>query len=228
MLIVALTVIILILSAVLHEYAHGWMAYRLGDDTAKREGRLTLNPIKHLDWVGSVLLPIILVLTKAGFFLAWAKPVPYNPYNLRDKRFGELKVAAAGPITNLIIAAIAAIIIRAVPMAFGAKSALLVGFFSGDASIFSMTQGSFVASILFLAIIVCFVNIALAVFNLIPVPPLDGSKILAAFLPLSARETFWRFEQYGFIILLILLFSGVLNFLGDVVFWVFNLMTGLL
>lgn len=228
MLIIALTVIILILSAVLHEYAHGWMAYRLGDDTAKNAGRLTLNPIKHLDWIGSVLLPIALVLFKANFFIAWAKPVPYNPYNLRDKKFGELKVAAAGPITNLIIAMCAAIVIRLIPMAFAAKSALLIGFFSGDSSIFSMTQGSFAASLMLLSIAVCFINIALAVFNLIPVPPLDGSKILAALLPPRGREALWRFEQYGFIVLVILLMSGILNFLGDIVFWIFSLLTGLM
>lgn len=227
MLIIALTVIVLILSAVFHEYAHGWMAKRLGDDTAERAGRLTLNPLKHLDWVGSVILPIMLVVFKSNFFIAWAKPVPYNPYNLRDQKFGELKVAAAGPITNLIIALVAGIIIRVIPMAYAAKSALLMGFFTNDASIFSMTQGSLAASLALLAIVVCFINIALAVFNLIPVPPLDGSKILAAILPARAREAFWRFEQYGFILLVVLLMSGILDFLGSIVFLIFSLMSGL-
>ncbi|MCX6798407.1 MAG: site-2 protease family protein [Candidatus Falkowbacteria bacterium] len=95
-------IVILILSAVIHEYMHGWAADRLGDPTAKNMGRLTLNPLKHLDWFGSFLLPLVMIISRMPFVFGWAKPVPYNPYNLRDKKWGGAKVAAAGPLGNLI------------------------------------------------------------------------------------------------------------------------------
>lgn len=223
MIITIISIIILIFSAVVHEVAHGWMAKRLGDDTAEQAGRLTLNPIKHLDPIGSVVLPVLLVVTGARFFVAWAKPVPYNPYNLRDKKFGELKVALAGPASNLIIAFIFGLFVRIVTSTQGINFALLQGDVN---SLLGLTQGSLLVSLTLVAILIVYINIFLAIFNLIPIPPLDGSKILYAFLPARGRETLMRFEQYSFIILLLLLFSGVLRFVIYIVEFIFRLLVG--
>lgn len=161
-----------------HEYAHGWAAEKLGDRTARMAGRLTLNPLPHLDPVGFLLLIL------AGF--GWAKPVPVNPYNLRgDKRTGMMLVSMAGPATNIGLALIAAALLSVV----GADS-ILVPFV--------------------LAMIL--VNLILAFFNLLPIPPLDGSKILAGLFPGSSR-LLAHVEQYGFIILIILVFSGAISVL---------------
>lgn len=155
--------IVIIFSAVLHEYAHGWMAYRLGDDTAKQAGRLTINPIAHIDPIGTLLLPLTLLFT-TGVFIGWAKPVPYNPYQLSDKRRGNLKVAVAGPITNIIIAIALGILVRFAPMA--GLNPVFVEFCS----------------------LAVYVNIFLALFNLIPIPPLDGSKIIMDLFPQVFRN----------------------------------------
>lgn len=144
---------IIIMSAIFHEYAHAWMAMYLGDPTAKNAGRLTLNPIAHIDPFGTIILPLILMLT-GGFFIGYAKPVPFNPYNLRDQKYGPAKVAAAGPASNLIIALILSTALR-----FIALNPLWVVTIS----------------------LIIYVNIILAFFNLIPVPPLDGSKLLRIF-----------------------------------------------
>lgn len=154
--------IVIILSAVFHEYAHGWAAWRMGDPTAKNAGRLTLNPIAHIDPWGTVILPLFL-LYFSGIFIGWAKPVPYNPYNLSDQKYGNLKVAIAGPGINLLIALVIGLVIRFAPLysSFGFVTPLfleLLGF-------------------------VAFVNIFLALFNLIPVPPLDGSKVVGDLFP---------------------------------------------
>lgn len=223
MIITIISIIILILSAVIHEYAHGWMAKRLGDDTAERAGRLTFNPFKHLDPIGSVLLPILLVVTRANFFVAWAKPVPYNPYNLRDRKYGELKVALAGPVSNLLIAVIFALFVRIVISTQGIDFSLLQG---DVTSLLSLTHGSLLVSLVLVAILITYINIFLAIFNLVPIPPLDGSKILYAFLPARGRETLMRFERYSFIILLLLLFSGALVFIVRLVEWIFRMLVG--
>ncbi len=223
MILTIISIVVLIFSAVVHEVAHGWMAKRLGDETADREGRLTLNPLKHLDPIGSVVLPIILILTKANFFFAWAKPVPYNPYNLRDKKFGELKVAAAGPVSNLLIALVFSIFIRLA----SASASLQANVMQADmSSLLSASHGSLLASLVLLAVVIVYINIFLAIFNLIPIPPLDGSKILYAFLPARGREFFMRIEQYSFIILLVLIMGGVFDFLALLVNWLFGLMIG--
>ncbi len=227
MLITLFLIIILILSAVFHEYAHGWMARRLGDDTAERAGRLTLNPLVHLDWIGSVLLPLILLITKANFFLAWAKPVPYNPYNLSDKKYGELKVALAGPMTNFILAIVFGLIARFMPLATGVKTQLSIGFLSGaNDAVLALTSGSIVASLTLIALMACAINLMLGIFNLVPVPPLDGSKILAAILPARAREALWRLEQYGFILLIFLIMLGAFGFVFNIVLFLFSLIVG--
>ncbi len=188
--------IVIVLSATFHEYAHGFMAFQLGDDTAKRAGRLTLNPFAHLDMFGTVIVPILFILT-AGSFVGWAKPVPYNPFNLSDKKFGSLKVAIAGPAANITIALIFGLSIR----------------FAG---------GLFINGIaLELVSFIVYVNIFLALFNLIPVPPLDGSKILFDLIPASTRAL----ERVGFLgIFIALAFSFYV--LSPIAYTIFKLITG--
>ncbi len=155
--------IIIVVSAVFHEYFHGWTANYLGDPTAKYAGRLTLNPIKHIDLMGTVILPLFLLFFVGGF-IGWAKPVPYNPYNLRDQKWGSTKVAFSGPCANFILALIFGLGLR-FSVAFGAVS---------------------VGSFLYIALTwIVYVNIFLGLFNLIPIPPLDGSKLLMDLFPQS-------------------------------------------
>lgn len=218
---------VLIISAVFHEYAHGWVAFRLGDNTARDAGRLTLNPLKHLDPVGSIILPLLLILSRAGFILGWAKPVPYNPYNLRDHKYGDLKVAIGGPATNFLLALIFGLVARFMPLAGSLKETLAVGFFQGDNGyLLSLTHGSMLSSLFVLSIIICFINLLLMIFNLVPIPPLDGSKILMAVLPYGWREKFYRIEPYGIFIILFLLMFGLFSLLWPVLIFLFSLITG--
>ena len=190
--------LIIVISAVFHEYSHGFAAYRLGDSTAKNEGRLTLNPLAHLDPIGTVILPLFLLLT-SGMFIGWAKPVPYNPHNLRDRKYGDLKVAVAGPLTNLAIAVVLGLLIR---------------FFGGYVVALDVISPIFLE---FLGLIV-YINIFLALFNLIPFPPLDGSKIIMNLFP-----KFWRyFEQIGFLGIVIALFFAFF-FISPIAQFVFRI-----
>lgn len=200
---------ILIMSVVIHEVSHGFMAEHFGDDTARNAGRLTLNPIKHLDLFGSIILPAVLILSKAGFLFGWAKPVPYNPNNLSNRKWGTIAVAAAGILANLTIAIIFGILIRIAPS---------LGFPSFD----PFLQISFYK----ITSIIVLINLALAVFNLIPIPPLDGSKIFFSFLPESAFSFIAVYEQYSFFLLLIFIifFS---NYLSPILLYLFHLFTGL-
>lgn len=197
--------IVLIFSAVLHEVAHGYEAERLGDPTARNAGRLTLNPLKHLDPFGSVLMPILLYIATSGaFFFAAAKPVPYDPRNLKNPRSGSAKVALAGPATNFLIAAVFGIAIRIlapIPSVSGAFLSLLA--------------------------IVVFVNILLGVFNLVPIPPLDGSRILFAALP-QTQATFramYVLERWGLFLVLIFVFFGF-GIIMPIISAIFTLVTG--
>lgn len=191
--------IVLLFSVVVHEVAHGLMALRLGDHTARLAGRLTLNPIKHIDPIGSVILPLALALIPGGVVFGWAKPVPYNPFNLKNPKQGGALVAAAGPLTNIAVAGVFALVLR---FGFG---------------IFPMATELFATIIL--------INLALAVFNLIPIPPLDGSKILFAFFPRVLAPLEDMLERYGFIILLVLVFSGI-GFITPLVRFLFTLFVG--
>ena len=182
-------IVIIVFSAVIHEVMHGVAADRLGDPTARLQGRLTLNPIPHLDMFGSILLPAVLALTNSPIFFGWAKPVPYNPYNLRPGRFSEAIVAGAGPFSNLVIALVGGLAIR---------SGIVAG----------------LESVIFLIVVV---NVMLFLFNLIPVPPLDGSKVLEGLLPraLSGGYAEWRarmefnpFLGMGIVLLIILFLGG--------------------
>lgn len=183
---------ILIMSVVIHEVSHGYVANTLGDPTARLQGRLTLNPIVHLDLFGSILLPALLVFTGSPFLFGWAKPVPYNPYNLRrGGRWAEALVAGAGPAVNIALALIFALVVR----------------LFGGASVAIAEIGLFIVTI----------NVMLAIFNMIPIPPLDGSKVLSAILPQSLALQYERFRSmlefnpflgFGVVIVFILLFGG--------------------
>lgn len=195
-------IIILVLSVVIHEVAHGYAALMQGDVTAKYAGRLTLNPIKHLDPFGSVILPLMLSVIPGGIIFGWAKPVPFNPNNLRNKKWGEAIVAIAGPISNIILAIV-----------FGA----LIRF----ADLLNLNQ-SFVQ----LSLAVVLINILLAIFNLIPIPPLDGSKILFSFFPKQTIQIRNFLERYGFLILLFFIFF-LWKYFVPIIIFITELITGL-
>jgi len=186
------------MSIVIHEVAHGLAALWQGDPTAKYMGRLTLNPVKHIDPIGSVLVPFLAYFLGV-FIFGWAKPVPYNPYNLRDQKYGPVLVGAAGPLANILIALIFGFFLRI----------LLI---TGRVDI---ADGGIILSIFTFAIMV---NVLLAFFNLIPFPPLDGSKLLFAVLPIR-EETKMQIEQFGFMFLffLIYLLSGPIGIFLNVV-----------
>lgn len=172
-------VAILIMSAVIHEVSHGVAAFLQGDPTAKNEGRLTLNPISHLDLFGSIFLPLIFVITNSPIFFAYAKPVPYNPYNLRNQRWGSAIVGLAGPFANIAIAVLFSLVLRF----FNANEAF-------QTIVFAIVQ----------------INVWLALFNLIPIPPLDGSKLLFSLLPARFINFEQMLEQYGFFVLIFFMF----------------------
>ena len=198
---------VLIYSIIIHEYAHGWMADRLGDPTARHSGRLTLNPIPHIDPIGSILIPGFLLMTGSNFLIGWAKPVPFNPYNLTDKKHGAMKVAAAGPASNFLIALSLGLILRFLP--------------DGIFEIYSaQVFVQLIASVIWL-------NLLLMVFNLLPIPPLDGSKIFLSFLPYKIQETIYRFEQFGMLFLFALLFLLFPLIILPIVNFLFNLIVGI-
>lgn len=182
-------VAVIVMSAIVHEVMHGVAAEWLGDPTARLQGRITLNPISHIDPFGSVFLPLILVLTNSPFLFGWAKPVPYNPYNLRPGRFSEAIVAGAGPLSNLAIALVFGLVIQL--DVFGPLNEVLF--------------------------YIVFINVMLFVFNLIPIPPLDGSKVLASILPHELARSYDRLRSYlewnpflgfGLVILFIMVFGS--------------------
>jgi len=176
---VILQIAVLIIAVIAHEVSHGYAAYLLGDPTAKYAGRLTLNPIKHLDLWGSLLIPLLLIISNAGVIMGWAKPVPYNPYNLKNQKYGPAIVAIAGPLSNLLLALIAGLVMRML--------------------IVTNSDGLLVFQIMNMFV---WINILLLIFNLLPIPPLDGSKILYAIIPVSER-TKMTLEQYGFVLVLV-------------------------
>ena len=193
------------MSVVIHEIAHGYAALHYGDHTAEYQGRLTLNPLKHLDLYGSVLLPVLLIVTNAPFLIGWAKPVPYNPANFKpeERRVASIWVASAGILANIAIAVFFSIIIR----------------LSGS---FHFIPESFIP----LASVIVLLNIVLAIFNLIPIPPLDGSKILFGLLGYKALKFERFFERYSILVLLFFVFF-LWQFITPVIYLIFSLLTGL-
>ena len=228
MAIIVLSVIILIFSIIIHEYGHAWMANRLGDSTAKDLGRLTLNPIPHIDIFGSILLPLFFILSGSGFLLAWAKPVPYNPTRIRDKKYGDLKVALSGPVSNLILATLFGLVARFLPLGNVLKSQLLSYYLSNDtSSIISLMSGNILVVIFLMSIIFCFLNLLLAIFNLIPIPPLDGSKIILNFLPERLKYKFFSIEKWGMFIVFIFLIFGFFQYLMYPILYSLIFLTGI-
>lgn len=195
--------IVLIFSVILHEISHGYVALHLGDPTAKYAGRLSLNPLKHLDPIGSVFLPLFLItlslITRGGIIFGWAKPVPINPLNFRDQKYGSAKVAIAGPLSNFLIALIFGLILRFIPL----QNISLIYFFST----------------------IIYINLLLFLFNLLPIPPLDGSHILFTFLPLEARALRIFLYQWGFFLLLVFIFFGF-KYLLPLIFWIYKIIVG--
>jgi Zn-dependent protease len=202
-LVLLIAIVCFAFTIIIHEVAHGWMADRLGDPTARLSGRLTLNPIPHIDLYGTVLLPIFLILVHSPFLFGWAKPVPFDPYNLKDPKKDSALISLAGPAANLIIAILLAVVYRFVPNQ-------LVSGLIGQ--------------------IVQF-NVALAVFNLIPIHPLDGGKILVGILPDKEAREFDNFmNRFGLILLIFIIFpliggvSIISYFLYPVINFILNLL----
>ena len=195
---IAFQFIVLIFSVMIHEISHGVMAERLGDPTARDAGRLTLNPLKHIDPFGSIFLPLLLVVAHSPFVIGWAKPVPYDPRYLKNPKSGAAKIAAAGPLSNFLIAIIFSVLLRVLPSpALSEQFQLLVS-------------------------IIIFMNVLLAIFNLIPIPPLDGSKVLYAFMPetQTGYAIMSFLERYGFVLLVAFLLWGseILWYLTNIVY----------
>ncbi len=205
-----LSLIAVFAAIVLHEVAHGYVAYRLGDPTAKVNGRLSLNPLAHIDIVGTILVPVFLVIVHSPFLIGWAKPVPINPSYFRNPFKGMLYVALAGPAMNVILALTTVLVGRVALLAFSPSYLVYAtGFGANLVHAIFFTLGMFVIY-----------NVILAVFNLIPIPPLDGSRILTYFLPPKGRRIMLAMERYGFIILIAIIYLGGLRGL-------FGLMNGI-
>jgi len=201
-----IVIVIFLFSVVFHEVAHGWVAYALGDPTAKYAKRLTLNPLRHLDPIGSILLPGILILMSLagapGIIFGWAKPVPINPYNFKDQKYGSAKVAVAGPLANISLALIFGLALRFLPIIYSVPGISLIFFY------------------------IVQINLILAVFNLLPVPPLDGSHILFTFLPQTAQKLKIFLTQYGFLFIIFILFF-FFRYVIWLVVWLMQLITGI-
>lgn len=187
----ALGLPVLFFSVILHECAHGWVASLCGDDTARLSGRLTLNPLPHIDPIGTVFLPLLFILTGSPVLFGWAKPVPINPLRFNNFRQDLIKVTLAGPGTNLLLAIFSALALRG------------MRFLPHDLPFLSQFATLFYLSVL--------INVALAVFNLIPIPPLDGSRVMSAMLPTEAAIRYEALTPYGFIILIALLWTRILD-----------------
>ncbi len=191
-------VVVLFFSVIIHEVAHGYIALLNGDATAKLYGRLTLNPLPHIDPVGTILVPAILFISQSGILFGWAKPVPVNPMNFRNYQTGEFSVSAAGPLSNFMLAVVFA---QLLPWAGNNEGVGLLCYYG------------------------VIINLFLMLFNLIPIPPLDGSKIVMTVLPRSLQQLYAQLEPVGFLLILILLYSG---FYSVLIMPIFRFLKGLL
>lgn len=206
-LILIFQLIVLLFSVMVHEVTHGVVAHALGDETAKKAGRLTLNPLKHLDPFGSVILPLLLALPalfgQPTFIFGWAKPVPYDPYQLKNPRAGAALIGIAGPLSNFALAIIFGLLVRALALWAGLSAAPLLFFFN----------------------IIVFINVLLGIFNLVPIPPLDGSKLLFALLSERYAGLKIFLERNGLLLVLLFIFFGF-NLLIPIVRAIYSLLVG--
>lgn len=191
-----LMLVVLLFSVIVHEVAHGYVAWLNGDPTARIMGRITLNPLPHIDPVGTIFFPLLMLVLGLNFILGWARPVPVNPRNFRHERWGSLTVSAAGPLSNLLLAVLFSYLLQ---FRWGSPGLVLMCYYG------------------------CIINIYLALFNLIPIPPLDGSHLVAAFLPEKLARVYGYLEPVGFIIIIILFASGLM---GQVLFPLFRGIAG--
>lgn len=183
---IVVQLVVLAFSVIFHEVAHAYVAYKFGDTTAHDENRITLNPLPHIDMFGSIILPLLMIMTQSPVLLGWAKPVPVNPMYFRNPKAGMMWVSFAGPASNLLIAIVGGVLFRVIsPDPEGPLGIFLI--------------------------LLCIMNIVLAVFNMLPIPPLDGSKVVARFMPMEMAINYLRIEAYGFIIIYALLYLGALR-----------------
>lgn len=207
-----MSLVALFFAVVLHEISHGWIALKLGDPTAKKAGRLTLNPKPHIDPVGTILVPLSLVLLhfifQTGFFIfGWAKPVPIDPRNFKDEEKGMLWVGLSGPLTNLLLFSMASLLGRLILPVYE----YVFQMWAQSGSILLELSKNTVEAIVYFLGVFAIINTILAAFNLIPIPPLDGSRVLQYFLPQKAKQFMAQMEQFGFLIILALIWFGGLQ-----------------
>lgn len=197
--------VVLLFSCCVHEFAHAWTAYRCGDDTAMLSGRMTLNPIVHIDPIGTVAFPLLALMMGAPFLIGWAKPVPVNPRRFQNYRRDDILVSLSGIASNLLLALFTATLLRSLYV-FG-------GF-------------PFIVPVVFILRYLMYLNVVLAVFNLIPIPPLDGSHVLYHYLPMETAWQFRKLERFGFIIIILFLLTGVFWTIVKVPLQIFNYIAG--